>query len=177
MRQINAKLGGDLWRMSFPKEIPSSTMVIGIDVCHKGKQSIIGFVATYDQYLCKYYTHASPQKQKGQEIISNNFLCEQLYNAFTAYREFNKGQLPTQIFIYRDGVGDAMRKLVLEKELSQIRKIIQEEYSENGGQKNQLPDLTLLIVNKRVRQRFFEKSEKGVFNPPQGTFVDQGFVQ
>ena len=48
VRQINAKLGGDLWRMSFGTEISPKTMLVGIDVCHKGKQSIIGFVATYD---------------------------------------------------------------------------------------------------------------------------------
>ena len=59
VRQINAKLGGDLWRMSFGPEISNKTMLVGIDVCHKGKQSIIGFVATYDQYMCKYYTQAS----------------------------------------------------------------------------------------------------------------------
>ena len=56
VRQINAKLGGDLWRMNFGKEISKKTMLVGIDVCHKGKQSIIGFVATYDPNLCKYYT-------------------------------------------------------------------------------------------------------------------------
>jgi len=60
LRQINAKLGGDLWRMKFSEEIPEKTMVFGIDVCHKGRQSVIGFVATYDKYLCKYYTQASP---------------------------------------------------------------------------------------------------------------------
>jgi len=74
VRQINAKLGGDLWRMNFGTEISPKTMLVGIDVCHKGKQSIIGFVATYDQYLCKYYTQASPQGQKGQEIIQSNVL-------------------------------------------------------------------------------------------------------
>lgn len=60
IRQINAKLGGDLWRMSFGPEISKKTMLVGIDVCHKGKQSIIGFCATYDPYMCKYYTQASP---------------------------------------------------------------------------------------------------------------------
>ena len=65
VRQINAKLGGDLWRMNFGKEISKKTMLVGIDVCHKGKQSIIGFVATYDPFMCKYYTQASPQGQKG----------------------------------------------------------------------------------------------------------------
>ena len=48
LRQINAKLGGDLWRISYGNEISKKTMLVGIDVCHKGKQSIIGYVATYD---------------------------------------------------------------------------------------------------------------------------------
>jgi Piwi domain len=65
LRQINVKLGGDLWRMSFGKEISKNTMLVGIDVCHKGKQSVIGFCATYDTNLCKYYTKASPQPKKG----------------------------------------------------------------------------------------------------------------
>lgn len=56
LRQINAKLGGDLWRMNFHPDISQKTMLVGIDVCHKGKKSYIGFVATYDPYLCKYYT-------------------------------------------------------------------------------------------------------------------------
>jgi hypothetical protein len=37
IRQMNAKFGGDLWRMSFGPEISSQTMLVGIDVCHKGK--------------------------------------------------------------------------------------------------------------------------------------------
>jgi hypothetical protein len=85
-------------------------MLVGIDVCHKGKQSIIGFVATYDPYLCKYYTQASPQDKKGQEIISSNILQEYFGCALAAYRDYNGGHLPDHIFIYRDGVGDSMRK-------------------------------------------------------------------
>ena len=45
-----------------------------------------------------------------------------------------------------------MRKLVLEKELSKIKETIKEEYEEAG---KPLPKLVLIIVNKRVRQRFF----------------------
>jgi len=37
IRQINAKIGGDLWRMKFDKEISKRAMVVGIDVCHKGR--------------------------------------------------------------------------------------------------------------------------------------------
>ena len=57
LRQIVAKLGGDLWRMKFPDELfQKRTMVVGLDVCHKGHQSIVAFCASYDANLCKYYT-------------------------------------------------------------------------------------------------------------------------
>jgi aubergine-like protein len=184
VRQINAKLGGDLWRMNFGKEISQKTMLVGIDVCHKGKQSIIGFVATYDQYLCKYYTQASVQGQKGQEIISSNILQEYYGSALQAYRDYNQGQLPDHIFIYRDGVGDSMRKQVIQFELDQLKKIMTDEYDPKGEGVNPLPKITLIIVNKRVRQRFFEKTQgqpgshqTHIFNPPQGTYVDHGFVE
>jgi len=41
-----------------------------------------------------------------------------------------------------------------------------------------LPKHTLIIVNKRVRQRFFQMgANAGISNPPQGTYVDKGFVE
>jgi hypothetical protein len=36
LRQLNSKLGGDLYTMEFPKEIKPLTMLVGIDVCHQG---------------------------------------------------------------------------------------------------------------------------------------------
>jgi aubergine-like protein len=176
LRQINAKLGGDLWRMAFGPEISKKTMLVGIDVCHKGKQSIIGFVATYDQYMCKYYTQASPQPTKGTEIISGNILQQYFQSSLQAYRDYNNGDVPDHIIIYRDGVGDSMRAMVINEELNQLKKILREEYDENAGQK--VPEITLIIVNKRVRQRFFEvRGGSQIINPPQGTYVDQGFVE
>jgi hypothetical protein len=44
--------------------------------------------------MCKYYTQASPQSQKGQEIISSNILQEYFGAALQAYRDFNEGNLP-----------------------------------------------------------------------------------
>jgi hypothetical protein len=79
---MNAKFGGDLWRMQFGPEISDQTMLVGIDVCHKGKQSTIGFCATYDPHMCKYYAQASPQPQKGQEIISSTVLSDYFQRSF-----------------------------------------------------------------------------------------------
>lgn len=92
--------------------------------------------------------------------------------------------MPNHIFIYRDGVGDSMRQHVIDFELDQLNKIVQEEYglyqAEDAGSKK--PKITLIIVNKRVRQRFFQQTQSNqgqtfIDNPPQGTYVDQGFVE
>lgn len=48
----------------------------------------------------------------------------------------------------------------------------------NKNSKLNEPKLTLIIVNKRVRQRFFQNSgNAGITNPAQGTYVDTGFVE
>lgn len=67
-----------------------------------------------------------------------------------AYRDFNEGSLPDHIFIYRDGVGDSMRKQVIQYELDQLKKILTDEYDPKT-EGNALPQITLIIVNKRVR--------------------------
>ena len=51
--------------------------------------------------------------------------------------------MPDHIFIYRDGVGDSMRKQVIDFELDQMRKIIREEY-DLENLKNAAPAITLI---------------------------------
>lgn len=76
-----------------------------------------------------------------------------------------------------------MRKQVIQYELDQLKKILTDEYDPKSENARPLPQVTLIIVNKRVRQRFFEKtgapgsSQGQIFNPPQGTYVDHGFVE
>ena len=71
-----------------------------------------------------------------------------------------------------------MRAQVICHELEQLNKIIELEY---GLEVKDRPKHTLIIVNKRVRQRFFHTfSSMGsavIQNPPQGTYVDTGFVE
>jgi len=49
LRQINSKLGGDLFNLKFAKELFPKTMLIGIDVCHSGPNSIVGFCASVNK--------------------------------------------------------------------------------------------------------------------------------
>jgi len=85
-------------------------------------------------------------------------LQEYFGSALHAYRDYNNGELPDHIFIYRDGVGDSMRTQVIKYELDQLKKILTDEYDPKG-EGLPLPHVTLIIVNKRVRQRFFEKHQ------------------
>jgi hypothetical protein len=80
-------------------------------------------------------------------------LQEYFQNAFQAFRDHNAGTLPDHIFIYRDGVGDSMRSQVIQHELEQLNKIVQQEYTfaEEKTEEVELPKTTLIIVNKRVR--------------------------
>jgi hypothetical protein len=40
------------------------------------------------------------------------------------------------------------------------------------------PQITVVVVNKRITQRFFVKDEKGCLrNPPSGCIIDQGVVE
>lgn len=106
--------------------------------------------------MCKYYAQASSQPVKGQEIISSTILSDYFMRAFDSYREFNNGTMPRHVFIYRDGVGDSMRKQVIDQELAQLDRIVAMEYAGDGDNPPQEhPEITLIIVNKRVRQRFF----------------------
>lgn len=61
-------------------------MLVGLDVCHKGNQSMIGFVATYDKNLCKYYTRTGPQPKQGTELISGTILSEYFKEALQCYK-------------------------------------------------------------------------------------------
>ncbi len=68
--QVNAKLGGDTYRLQFPQILEKKrTMLIGIDVCHSGSQSIVGFCATYNPEMSQYYSAIYLQK-KNQEIVT-----------------------------------------------------------------------------------------------------------
>ena len=69
IKQINSKLGGESIRIRMPQVIQEQkVMAIGIDVCHSGPNSVVGFCATLDKYFNKYYNDYIVQP-KFQELI------------------------------------------------------------------------------------------------------------
>jgi argonaute-like protein implicated in RNA metabolism and viral defense len=68
LRQINSKIGGDLYNLQFSPELSPNTMLLGIDVCHKGRNSIVGFCASINENMSQYYSQHIVQP-RGQEIV------------------------------------------------------------------------------------------------------------
>lgn len=65
LKQVNSKMGGDLYNIKFPEKMASmKTMLIGIDVCHSGGNSIVGFTASINKEMSQYYSDFIVQ-QKG----------------------------------------------------------------------------------------------------------------
>jgi hypothetical protein len=57
LRQINSKIGGDLFHLKFPASMESMrTMLIGIDVCHSGPNSIVGLACSINKEMSQYYS-------------------------------------------------------------------------------------------------------------------------
>ncbi|XP_071789596.1 piwi-like protein 1 [Asterias amurensis] len=160
--QINCKLGGELWAVEMPL---SSMMVVGIDSYHdsssKGR-SVGGFVATMNKTLTRYYSRCTFQ-HSGQELIDGLKVC--MKAALKMYHEINNA-LPQRIVIYRDGVGDGQLAAVVEHELPQILDTVKALGSDYD------PKVVVIVVKKRINNRFFMQSRSGLSNPPPGTVID-----
>ena len=102
MKQINSKIGGVSVRVKLPSFMSTSkTMIVGIDVCHASKNSVVGFVASTDLNCTSFYQDIICQA-KGQEIVKRDL--DRVYN--NALEEFKvvNGAYPDKIIIYRDGL-------------------------------------------------------------------------
>lgn len=79
-------------------------MVIGIDVCHAGKKSVVGFCASTNKHQTTYHSDIIIQA-KNQELVKKD-LDRCLLGAVQEFKNNNEGQPPTKLIIYRDGVGE-----------------------------------------------------------------------
>ena len=100
---------GDLFEMKFPAVMDKiNTMLIGIDVCHSGRNSVVGFAASTNQAMSQYYSDYL-LVPKGTEIIDNK-MKDLIRKAIACFEKSNNGKKPTNFIVYRDGVGDSMRE-------------------------------------------------------------------
>ena len=99
---------------------------------------------------------------------------DSIEEAIKSFSKNHNGEFPTNFIIYRDGVGDAQRDQVLSAEIPQFEAAINQLYNKAAEK----PKITVIVVNKRISQRFFVTDEKGrLNNPPSGCIIDRKLVE
>lgn len=110
LRQVNAKVGLDLYRMRLPQKVKNAnSMFVGMDVVNMGKESVLGMTATYNQYQMQYYSEVAMQDQL-KEMLKQGYskrdqeeavckgrteiIADFLRNAFKNYVANNNGKRP-----------------------------------------------------------------------------------
>ncbi|XP_053905565.1 piwi-like protein 2 [Cuculus canorus] len=159
--QINCKLGGELWGVDIPLK---QLMVIGMDVyhsCSKGMRSVIGFVASMNPILTKWYSRVVFQMPH-QEIADSLRLC--LSDALQHFHEMNHC-LPNKIVVYRDGVSDSQLNTVLKYEVPQMQKCF-------DTFENYQPGMVVVVVQKQINTNFYSLTTEQFASPPAGTVID-----
>ncbi|XP_072341649.1 piwi-like protein 2 [Scyliorhinus torazame] len=160
--QINCKLGGELWGVDIPLK---QLMVIGMDVYHdpvRGKQSVVGFVASINTSMTKWFSKVAFQMPH-QEIIDGLKIC--MVASLKKYYEINHC-LPEKIAVYRDGVSDGQLNTVTDYELPQLLKCF-EVFSDYH------PKMMVIVVQKRISTNLYAQAESGRLEvPPPGTVMD-----
>uniref|UniRef100_A0A182WDE0 Uncharacterized protein n=1 Tax=Anopheles minimus TaxID=112268 RepID=A0A182WDE0_9DIPT len=164
--QLNCKLGGIPWMVKNPL---SNAMVVGFDVCHdtqdksKSFGAIVATMYSPKQPEPKYFSSIEAHT-RGEEL--SNFVAAGIGKALRAYQTaYGQNNLPRRIILYRDGVGEGQLRHVVNFETKTIKNMLNHVYA---NFKEFKPQLSILVVNKRINTRLFMADR----NPPPCTIVD-----
>lgn len=168
--QMAAKVGSELWHSVVPRSVPPNTMIIGIDICKsqcKGDENVVGLCATLNNTFTKYWSQVTFQRNN-QEM--STLLTPVLLNILRQYYKQNNKAKPTYIVLYRDGVKPSQYHNVIQVEIAKVINTLK-TFDSNWN-----PKVTIVVVNKRVKARFFTKQQGVVHNLPPGVVVETAVV-
>ncbi|XXG68940.1 hypothetical protein AAC387_Pa06g1922 [Persea americana] len=173
--KMNAKAGGS--NMELYQQLPNlggdgHVMFIGADVNHPTghdglSPSITAVAATMNWPGANRYASRLRAQHRGEKIQDIGEMCFELLEA---YARINKVK-PERIILFRDGVSETQFDMVLNEELTEIRRAI-----ESDGYK---PTITVVVAQKRHLTRLFPMNEREggkSGNVPPGTVVDKIIV-
>ncbi len=172
LQQMISKVGSKLWVAQPPEGLNEQTMLIGIDSStdkvDKNK-TVIGFCATMDKTFSRYYSRVVYQK-KSEEVISS--LKQLIKDSIVAYQKSNE-RYPEHIIYFRDRVIESVQKEIQEREVGEII----QAFAELSSERPVLPKLTVILIDKRITQKFFSvDGKRQLGNPAPGTLIDNTIV-
>lgn len=155
--QINCKLGGTLWSLKIPAK---NWMICGIDTFHSAgrSHSVCGFVASLNDTFTRWHSLAYMQDGEVGDHLKISFS-----KALETYRQV-RGEFPSKVVIFRDGLGDGQLQYCKEYELDQILNCVK-QFKLNIG-------ICMIVVQKRINTRIFLKNQNELMNPNPGSILD-----
>ncbi|KAE8268903.1 hypothetical protein A4X09_0g3444 [Tilletia walkeri] len=182
--KINIKLGGSNWTVP-ASDLPGigpQMMIVGADVTHpvrRGLQpSIAASVATMDGQRSKYSAEIRAQRHPGgrataQEIILD--MASMMEGHLKRWAKMNRGQLPSSILFFRDGISEGQYSIAVNTEFEAIKSACQKL----AGEGQAPPTVTFVVASKNHHVRFFAQSERDKDrsgNIMAGTVIDSDIV-
>lgn len=177
--KVNLKMGGINQTLDSPHRVLAGgkTMVVGLDVTHPSPTdppsfpSLASIVASTDSRIGQWPGQIRVQGSRVEKI---EHLKQMMLGRLQRWQKDNKGNLPQNILIYRDGVSEGQYQMVLQEELKLVRDATQAIYK--TGQ----PRISVIVVTKRHNVRFFptkNADQDRTSNPHAGTVVDRGVTR
>lgn len=181
--KINLKAGGVNHKLREESEFlkDGKTMIVGYDVTHptnmspaqtRAAPSLVGLVASIDKDFAQWPAVSWEQPSR-QEILS-----DMLRGAFASrlelWKSHNRGAIPENVIIFRDGVSEGQFSQVISDELPFIREACEKVCGKKA------PKLSIIVSVKRHQTRFYPTDEKEMSNSgniKNGTVIDRGITQ
>jgi len=174
--QMNCKLGGELWGCNVPID---SLMVIGMDVYRDkvGGRSVAGIVTTLNGSFGKYWSQVVFENKEDRKKFTEE-VSRAICDSVKRYADSNDGVLPEKIVIYRDGV-NAGQYAIAKKEAIALCEAIKEAYTAPAGAAKPVPhpSIAIVVVQKKVKTKFFLLDAGTVQNPCAGTVLDHDITR
>ncbi|TFK24718.1 Piwi-domain-containing protein [Coprinopsis marcescibilis] len=181
MLKVNVKLGGINFYPQLADTLMDNahpTIVMGADAIHPppgtvGRPSVTAVVSSLDVKLAKYVANSSVQEGRQEMIADLRTMCKEHLENWKLYQTSVERQTkpPEKLFMFRDGVSEGEFKIVLEKELKEIKAACKDVgYS---------PKITFVVVGKRHHHRGKPKDARDgdrSGNVPAGTTIDTQIV-
>ena len=163
--QLNSKLGGISYKIDFyDNKIYQNLMIVGVSSSHiTNKRTGIGMVATINDSFTNFFNKEDIINEENKKQISFN-IKSFLEKAFEIYRQENK-LFPKNLIIYRQGVS-LEQKYYLRNEIKQINNLC--EYKNIS--------FYYILVNKKLKYKFFEKGKNEFCNPSPNLLVLDGIT-
>ena len=178
--KVNAKLGGvtaeakGLTNTILSKDGTKRIMCIGADVSHAApgseSASMAAIAVSLDRACTKYAALCETNGHR-LEIITTDNINTLLPPMVNKWREtVGAGQVPDEIFYFRDGVSEGQYRHVLDQELRDLKAYFK------SINPSKVPKFLVIIASKRHHVRFFPPQGQGDRNgnPIPGTLVEKG---